>query len=374
MHKSNYTAFCAWILPLILLSACTQGKRQERTVPPAESARIAQLERNKGVGAHRAEHLTGDFQNDPQMLEFVTQMVERHGFSREYLYGLFSSARRKQTIVDYVSQDSGPVAGMPKPGAWTHYRAKFLTEPHIVQGAQFWNRHEVSLRRAVAQYGVPSEYIVAILGVETFYGKNMGKYRVLDALSTLAFAYPRRADFFRGELEKFLVMSQGEGIDPAQLLGSYAGAMGMGQFMPSSFLTWAVDFNGDGHRDLWLAEDAIGSVARYFSEHGWQSGAEVTTRASIGKGKSVDLEVGFETRYTLDQLAATGIQAQGAIPGEQSYSLLRLRAKRGDEYWLGHPNFYAITRYNHSTHYAMAVHELAQALRLRHAQSPADSR
>lgn len=192
---------------------------------------------------------------------------------------------------------------------------------------------------------------------------------MLDALTTLAFDYPRRGDYFRGELEKFLVMARNERIDPARPVGSYAGAMGLGQFMPSSFLSWAVDFDGDGHRDLWQADDAIGSIANYFAEHGWRRGEPVVTAATATEANVQNLESGYDSDYALATLMAKGIRPAAPVAEESSVSLLRLRADRGDEYWLGHKNFYVITRYNHSTHYAMGVHQLAQAIKRRYLDS-----
>jgi membrane-bound lytic murein transglycosylase B len=204
--------------------------------------------------------------------------------------------------------------------------------------------------------------------VETRYGGYMGKHRVLDALATLAFDFPRRSEFFTGELESFLIMARDEGFDPFQPKGSYAGAMGLGQFMPSSFQRWAVDFDGDGRRDLWNTEDAIGSVANYFAAHGWRKGEPVVVRARAA-GSAAAMESGFDTRYSVDGLRQRGVVSTAALGGHTQVSLLRLDARGGYEYWLGLPNFYVITRYNHSTYYAMAVYQLAQAVKARHGPS-----
>jgi membrane-bound lytic murein transglycosylase B len=213
---------------------------------------------------------------------------------------------------------------------------------------------------------VPPEYIVGIIGVETFYGRNVGSHRVIDALSTLAFEYPRRADYFSGELENFLVMARNERIDPLSPKGSYAGAMGLGQFMPSSFLKWAVDFDADGRKDLWEPADAIGSVASYFAAHGWQGGQPVATPASAIGGRARMLDAGFDTRYSLSTLASHDIRPTAQTAQRDDLRLLRLSTYAGDEYWIGYHNFYVITRYNHSTNYAMAVHQLAQAVKQRY--------
>ncbi|CAL1240410.1 lytic murein transglycosylase B [Candidatus Methylocalor cossyra] len=291
-------------------------------------------------------------------------MARRHGYSREYLYDLFSQVRRKQWTLDYLSRDSGR-RGPPRPGSWSRYRAKFLTEKHIAAGASFWNRHAEALERASRHYGVDPEYILGILGVETFYGNNLGNHRVIDALTTLAFDYPRRSAYFTQELENYLVMTQREGIDPTEPLGSYAGAMGLGQFMPSSFLRFAVDFDGDGRRDLWDATDAIGSIANYFASHGWRPGEPVAAPAIVTRAAARGLETGLDARYPLAVLADYGIRPVLDHPAE-SVRLLRLSTDAGDEYWVGYDNFYVITRYNHSVHYAMAVHQLAEAVRQRY--------
>jgi membrane-bound lytic murein transglycosylase B len=296
-------------------------------------------------------------------------MIRQHGFSRDYLNGLFSQVHRKQWTLDYLGRPRSPTRRAPAPGSWSRYRAKFLTERHISGGSAFWRRHESTLHRASARYGVPPEYIVGIMGVETVYGGNVGSHRVIDALTTLAFDYPRRATYFRGELENFLLIARDEGIDPAEPMGSFAGAMGLGQFMPTSFIRWAVDFDGDGRRDLWDPQDAIGSVANYLSEHGWRPGEPVVTRAVASGTRARRLKTGSDTRYTLASLADHGIRPRALGDEADPVRLLRLRAYRGDQYWLGHQNFYVITRYNHSTYYAMAVHELAQAVKRRYRSS-----
>jgi len=315
-------------------------------------------------GRHGASRVGGDYAGYPALDAFILRVASQHGFPRDYLNGLFSKAQRKQWTLNYMNRQAGPSGAEPSPGAWSRYRAKFLTERHIGGGVDFWRRHSAALQRAGESYGVPPEYIVGIIGVETQYGRNVGNHRVLDALTTLAFDYPRRADYFAEELEHFLVMSRQERFDPLQPVGSFAGAMGLGQFMPGSFLRWAVDFDRDGRRNLWEPDDAIGSVANYFAQHGWKRGEGVVTRAQTHGAPG--LETGFDTRYTVGQLASHGIQPSAPITAGEPLELLRLRADSGDEYWLGHPNFYVITRYNHSTHYAMAVHQLAQAVKQRY--------
>jgi len=318
-------------------------------------------------GSYRAAAVTGDYANYPALRQFIDRMVKEQGYNREYLNGLFSEAKRKDWTLDYMKKDvpSAPSAN-PSPGSWSRYRAKFLDELHISKGAAYWDRYATALRQASERYGVPPEYILGIMGVETIYGANVGKDRVLDALTTLAFDFPRRSEYFTGELEGLLIMAKAEGLDPAKPRGSFAGAMGLGQFMPTSFLKWAVDFNGDGRRDLWEPVDAIGSVANYFKEHGWKRGEPVVTRATVTGSRADSMDAGFNTRYSLATLAQAGVQPVDRVPEQQEYRLLRLSGNGGLEYWLGHQNFYVITRYNNSTHYAMAVHQLAQAIKARH--------
>lgn len=325
------------------------------------------------IGHYRASSLTGDYSNYSTLAGFIERMVEKHGYSREYLYGLFSQVHRKQWTIEYMNRQaprspassSGGSSGRPAPGGWSRYRAQFLDEPHIGKGAAFWARNAETLKQASERYGVPPEYIMGIMGVETIFGANMGSHRVIDALTTLAFDYPRRADYFSSELESFLVMARREGLDPSQPVGSFAGAMGLGQFMPGSFLRWAVDFDGDGRRNLWDAEDAIGSIANYFASHGWRPAEPVVTPAVTSKAIIDSMEYGFDTHYSLASLTLAGVRPVQACPVED-IRLLRLSARSGTEYWLGHQNFYVLTRYNNSTHYAMAVHQLAQAIKERY--------
>jgi len=316
-------------------------------------------------GRYSAPRVSGDYRGYRAVDEFIARMASKHGFPREYLNGVFSQAQRKEWTLNYLSREAGPSA-TPRPGAWSRYRTQFLTEQHIAGGVDFWMRHAAALQRASQRYGVPPEYIVGILGVETIYGRNVGNHRVIDALTTLAFDYPRRAGYFAEELENFLVMTDAERMDPLQPVGSYAGAMGLGQFMPSSFLRWAVDFDDDGRRNLWQPDDAIGSIAYYFAQHGWRRGEAVVTQAVAISPNAQNLQSGYDTHYSPAELVQWGISPAGPVPGGEPVGLLRLSTNSGDEYWLGHQNFYVITRYNHSTHYAMAVHQLAQAVKQRY--------
>ncbi|MGZ4999493.1 MAG: lytic murein transglycosylase B [Methylomonas sp.] len=327
-----------------------------------------------GVGPYHAASLSGDYAGYPALTQFIEQMVQKHGFSREYLNGLFSQAKRKQWTLDYLAKSDRTLKSKPSQGGWTRYRAQFLDARHIGGGVAFWQKYQSALKRASDQYGVPAEYILGIMAVETTFGGFVGNHRIIDALTTLGFDYQRRGDYFRSELESFLVMTRSEGIDPGKPVGSFAGAMGLGQFMPSSFLQWAVDFNSDGRRDLWDPEDAIGSVANYFAQHGWQSGQPVVT-PTRGSHAGVDsLEPDIDQQYSLSALSQAGIEPVGIDKCDYPLRLLLLRHQNNDEYLLGHPNFYAITRYNHSTHYAMAVHELAQAIKSGYHSAQASNR
>ena len=354
---------------MLLSLGCTGCAEQSNRVTPSAAGHpgvslATEVPANRVcVGTYRAKQLTGDFAGYAGLKRFIDQMVRKHGFEEEYLLGLFSQARRKDWTLNYLAKSDQKLKGPPSPGGWSRYRAKFIDERRIVAGVDFARSHRATLKRAAQQYGVPEEYIVAILAVETKFGSYVGKDRVLDALTTLGFDYARRGDYFRGELESFLVMARSEGMDPTEPVGSYAGAMGLAQFMPTSFLRWAVDFNGDGRRDLWDVEDAIGSIANYFVQHGWQPGHPVATPLQA-KG-SVSLEAGLEPQYTLADLRQAGLRLARPCNSQGPLRLIRLRHAGYDQYLIGHPNFYTITRYNNSTYYAMTVHELAQAIKRR---------
>ncbi|MFV0456455.1 MAG: lytic murein transglycosylase B [Pseudomonas sp.] len=285
-------------------------------------------------------------------------MKRDYGFAGEQVVELLKQAERKQVILDAISRPAERV----KP--WKEYRPIFITDSRIAQGVDFWRQNEAALSRAEAEYGVPAEVIVAIIGVETFYGRNTGNYRVIDALATLGFDYPPRQPFFRQQLREFLVLAREEQVDPLTLKGSYAGAMGLPQFMPSSFRAYAVDFDDDGHIDIWNNPvDAIGSAANYFKQHGWTAGEPVVVRASIsGDAFEQGLTVGLEPVMNATQMRDLGWQSEATIPDDTAVTAFRLEGAEGDEFWLGLPNFYVITRYNRSVMYAMAVHQLSEEL------------
>ncbi len=293
---------------------------------------------------------------------FIREMVARHGFNAARLQAVFGRAHAQPSIIAAMSR---PAEAKP----WYAYRAIFVNPKRIQGGVEFWRANEAALTRAERVHGVPPEIVVAIIGVETQYGGNMGKYRVLEALSTLAFDYPRRAAYFRKELENFLLLTRAEGIDPLTPRGSYAGAMGYGQFMPSSFRSYAIDFDGDGHRDLWRnSRDAIGSVANYFQRHGWRTGEPVAVPARVSGAAwpaLVSRKLG-QPQSSVASLQTRGVLPQEPVGGGQAAMLLEFQGREGPEYWLGFDNFYVITRYNHSQLYAMAVYQLGQEIRERH--------
>ena len=289
---------------------------------------------------------------------FIDEMVAEHNFDRATLAQLFSQAEKKQRILDAISRPA------EKTLTWADYRKIFVTDTRIKGGVEFWQENEAILNRAAKEFGVPEEIIVAIIGVETRYGGNKGSYRVIDALSTLAFDYPRRSKFFRKELKEFLLLSREQQQDPLDLIGSYAGAMGYGQFIPSSYRAYAVDYDKDNFADIWNnTEDAIGSVANYFKRHGWKAGEQVAVRTRVKEGydQSV-INDSLKPKRDLAALKAKGFAPIGNLQDAQPASAIRLEGQYGTEYWIGLQNYYVITRYNHSRLYAMAVWQLSQEI------------
>lgn len=286
-------------------------------------------------------------------------MVKEHDFDRAYLKTLFKNVKVRTKVLDAIKS---PAERKKK---WFEYRPIFLTEARINGGIAYWQEHQQVLQDAEEQYGVPAEIIVAIIGVETYYGRLTGKHPVFDSLVTLGFDYPKRSKFFLSELEHYLLLCREEGFDPTALLGSYAGAMGRGQFISSSYRRYAVDHNQDGKRDLWGSdEDAIGSVANYFHEHGWKTNNVVTSSAQYnGDPGRVDAANTLKPSFTYGELNAQGFVADMPVGLQEKLSLFVLDGDKGKEYWLGHHNFYVITRYNHSEMYAMAVFQLSQEIK-----------
>lgn len=293
----------------------------------------------------------------PELNAFINQMVEKHGFDKSQMIEVFRQVHLKPNIIKAMTR---PAETKP----WKEYRAMFVNPLRINGGVQFWRENAGILAHSCKTYGVPESVIVAIIGVETQYGKNTGSYRVLDALSTLAFDYPRRAEYFRGELENFFILTREEVIDPLSLKGSYAGAMGIGQFMPSSYLRYALDFDGDGHRDINRSmADAIGSVANYFIAHGWQPDQPVAVRAQVTGERYLELvNMGFNLTHSVDEMREFGVTPSEPVVGSQQAMLIRLETAGEPEYWLGLNNFKAITEYNRSKFYAMAVYQLSREI------------
>lgn len=337
---------------VLLSGACMPSGSQAVAGNPATLATVAPPSSPQPVSV--ADSLA----NRPEVQTFIAEMVRKHGFDPQVLNTIFSQAQFQPDIIAAISR---PAEAKP----WHAYRKIFLVPKRIRGGVEFWNAHAPTLARAEQVYGVPAEIIVAILGVETLYGGNTGKHRVLEALSTLAFDYPRRADFFRRELEQYLLLAREEGIDPLSLQGSYAGAMGLAQFMPSSYRAYAVDFSGNGQRDLWTnPQDAIGSIANYLSVHGWTEGEVIVEPATVRGGQYQSLlSKELKPKLTVQQLRQQGVIPQTSISGEKKAILLELEGEGGPEHWLGFNNFYVITRYNHSPLYAMAVYQLGQEIR-----------
>jgi membrane-bound lytic murein transglycosylase B len=290
---------------------------------------------------------------------FIADLVARHGFVEAELLRLFSRVRPAQPILDAIAAPSEKVR------TWQDYRALFLTERRVAGGVAFWKKHRRTLARAEQEFGVPAEYIVAIIGVETLYGQNTGRWRVVEALATLAFDYPPRAAFFRQELEHYLLLARDEGLEVFALRGSYAGAFGIPQFMPGSARRYAVDFDGSGSIDLSRsATDAIGSVANFLREHGWKPGATVLLPAQASGEAWRALATGsVEMRHTLAELAAAGVRAEGAAPDEKAALIELATPGMESELRVGLQNFYVLTRYNRSAFYASAAHDLARAVR-----------
>ena len=292
---------------------------------------------------------------------FIDKMVKEHQFDAAEISSLLNQAKKQQSIIDAMSRPA------EKRLNWGQYRKIFITDKRIKGGMKFWKENQAILEQAEKTYGVPAQIITAIVGVETYYGRITGKYSVLDSLYTLGFHYPPRAKFFRSELEEFLQLAREEGVSPTEPLGSYAGAMGRPQFISSSFRAYAVDFDKDGKRDIWENNaDVIGSVANYFKRHGWKAGepvAQLVTGAK--KGFDEEIKAGYKPSLDVKALIDKGIILGSSLDKDAKVALLEMESDDGNEYWVASPNFYAITRYNHSPLYAMAVFQLSEAIRQR---------
>ncbi len=288
---------------------------------------------------------------------FVQEMAERHGFQRETLERMLRGTKFLSSIIRAMDT---PSTSLP----WREFRPRHVNDARFEGGLRFWAEHAALLERAAAEYRVAPEIIVATIGIETLYGRNTGRVSVLDALATLAFGYPRRAAFFRGELEQFLLLARENGWPPDSVRGSFAGAIGVPQFLPSSYRKYAVDFDGDGRRDLRGVADAIGSVANYYREFGWRMGEPVVIPADPG-GSELDplLAAGIAPHLAVGEFRKRGVLPLDPVADDMPAALIVVEADTGPRHFLALNNFYVITRYNRSINYAMAVHELAAMLR-----------
>jgi membrane-bound lytic murein transglycosylase B len=292
----------------------------------------------------------------PEVRAFIDETSRDLGFERNQLESLLAQAETKQAILDAISRPAERVV------PWFEYRDRFLTEKRILQGTDFWIEHGAALRR-IPDPNVAAS-VVGILGVETSFGRITGRYRVIDALATLAFDYPPRGDFFRSELQQFLLLSREEAVDPRTALGSYAGAMGAPQFISSSYRTYAIDGDGNGKRDLWNSwDDVIGSVANYLLAYGWREGEPVAVTATLeGDDLSRFNTAKPELNETVKSLRDKGVRFETSMPADAPALLIVAQGKDGPVYRVGFTNFYVLTRYNRSPMYAMAVHDLGQAV------------
>lgn len=319
---------------------------------------------------------TSNYAEHPEAGAVIEALAER-GFDTDRVRSLLADAKRQESILEAIARPA------EKSLTWAEYGRIFLQDSRVEQGVQFAREHADTLARAEREYDVPREIILAIIGVETRYGRNKGSYRVLDALATLGFDYPPRASFFRKQLVALFEMERDAHIDASTITGSYAGAMGFPQFIPTSYQAYAVDFDGDDVIDLVNSPaDAIGSVASYFAAHKWQPGLPVAARARVdGDGYAALVEKGYKPSFTLAQARKNGVVAVSCqddslgsdycfdLPADTSVAMLDLIGEDGHEFWLVSDNFYVITRYNHSELYAMAVlqlsHRIADALEAR---------
>ena len=293
----------------------------------------------------------------PEIRNFVTDMVNRHGYDVNELEDIFTQTNFRPDILKLISAPASAIS-------WDDYRKRFVNMQRIKGGVDFWNKYATELEHARKIYGVPEEIIVAIIGIETSYGSSTGNYRVMEALTTLAFDFPRRADYFREELENYLLLAREQKFGLLDIRGSYAGAIGIPQFMPGSYRRYAVDFNNDGKIDLSRsAVDAIGSVGNYLKEYGWEAGKPVAIRARAGSENLQEfLDTDIEPLHSVRKLRQAGIIPFDSVADDTFSALLELSSQGKRQLWLGFKNFYVITRYNRSTFYAMSVFELARAI------------
>jgi len=294
----------------------------------------------------------------PDVAEFIQSMVADHDYDPDAIRTILGEAQMQSSIIDQISKPA------EKTLTWAGYRPIFLTKARVRAGAAFWRENRETLETISERNGVPVEILVGIIGVETYFGRITGGHRVVDALATLAFDYPPRAKFFRRELEQFLLLVREEDMPATEAFGSYAGAMGRPQFMPSSYRAYAIDSTGDGKRDIWNNwADVAGSIANYFNAHGWKTGQEVAARATLSSRWSGTLPKNkLKAEETVDSLSKMGVVFSTSLPNEAASQLISLEGADGDELWVGFHNFFVITRYNRSVMYALAVHQLGQEI------------
>ena len=287
---------------------------------------------------------------------FINNMVNKHGFKEEYLIDVLKKAESKESILEAISRPAERTL------TWNQYRDIFIKKERINAGVDFWVDHIDILKKISDKTGVDIEIMLGIIGVETYFGRITGGYRVIDALSTLAFDYPKRSPFFTRELESFLLIVREEEMDPFDATGSYAGAMGSPQFMPSSYRAYAIDSDGDGRRDIWNNwEDVIGSVANYLVVHGWQRGNQIIVPALLAEAsKEIEIKNGLKATESIESLLSKGVIFKTIMNGDHPAELLKLEQKNYSDYWVAMHNFFVITKYNHSIMYGLAVHQLGQ--------------
>lgn len=315
------------------------------------------------ISAQAGKLNSGDYRFREDVEEFITTVAAKSDYSEKELLALFSQVKHQRHLFERMDKPAEKLE-------WHQYRRIFLTDKRVSKGIEFWKKHRDLLQKVERKYQVPAEIIVAIVGVETFYGAYHGKSPVFDTLVTFAFDYPKRAAFFTKELEQFLILAKEQNLDIRGVKGSYAGAMGMPQFISSSYRSYAIDFDGDGQANLFDSlPDVLGSVANYFSRHGWKVGQAITyplaisNKATAALLKSKSLTPGMKPAYSWDELKSAGLSTKADLNDELKVALLKFQQKSSSEYWVGLQNFYVITRYNHSNLYAMAVYQLSEKLK-----------
>jgi len=308
-----------------------------------------------------------DYNNKREVKNFITMMVKKHHFNKKELQKLFRNVKFQQGALGmfnpkYRKKPKKPPKHYPKHGSWDRYEKNLLGESRVNKGVKYMRKHHTIFQKVYRKYGVPPEYITAIIGIESYYGYNRGKFPAFDTLTTLAFEPNRRSKYFKYELKNLLLLSKKERFNPKNVKSSYAGAIGLGQFMPSSYDAFAVDFNKDGKRSLQSTSDAIASISNYFKKNGWKKGEPVATRVSYKGNRYNKRKTGYKYKYSRSKLVEI-TPKYGSWSYNGKVRLLKLNRYSYDELWYGAKNFYVITRYNHSSYYAMAVYQLAQKIK-----------